>query len=176
MKTYQFKNTIYEYFNEKAVISFAELENKIFREHLKVERPDYPFIMMRSGERIRINKRFEKYKVAGDENIRVQYRIPITFEVHDLQEIPLNAEKFTDEVIDFIEQFFVCDENTHSDLFGKSIVINEMLCSGVRDSSSVSATSQEFIKEIDIVFEFEDIRTYTVPAGKELYSDINAAD
>ena len=53
-------------------------------------------------------------------------------------------------------------------------MINELLCSGVRDCSSVTTTSQEFIREIDIVFEFEDIRILSSEAGKEVDFDIIA--
>ena len=174
MKTYQFKNTLFDYFNEKATLAFPELTDKIFRERLKVKKPDYPFIMLKSGERVRINKRFEKYQTSNGDNIRVQYSIPITFEVHALKETPSDAEKFADEIIDFVEQFFISDEQTHSELSAKGIVINELLCSGVRDCGSVTTTSQEFIREIDIVFEFEDIRTISSEAGKEVDFDIIA--
>lgn len=176
MKTYEFKNKLFEYFNDKTTAKFPELSTKIFRERLKINRPDYPFIMMKSGERVRINKRFEKYDTKAGKNIRVQYRLPITFEVHDIKETPMDAERFTDEMIDYIEQFFISNDITHYELRNEGIVINELLCSGVRDTSSVSTTSQEFVKEIDIVFEFEDVRTETPVSALELEAEIATFD
>lgn len=169
MKTYEFKNTLFEYFNEKLLEKFPCLENKIFRERLKVNEPAYPYITMKSGERVRINKRFECYYDKDKaEKIRMQFRLPITFEVHDLRTVPSDAEQFNDEVIDYIEQFFVSNKQTHSDMHERGIIINEMLCSGVRDKSSNSLTSQEFVREIDIVFEFEDIQTIVSDLGEAL--------
>lgn len=176
MKTCAFKNTLFDYFNSKITSEYPELATKIFRERLKINRPDYPYIVMKSGERLRINKRFEEYETEAGKNIRVQYRLPITFEVHDLKEIPLVAEEFTDNFIDVIEQFFINEETTHIDLRNKGIVINELLCSGVRDTSSTAVTSQEFVKEIDIVFEFEDVRIIKTTPAKELEADIQVMD
>lgn len=176
MKTYDFKTTLFEYFNQKATTQFPILENKIFRERLKINQPDFPYIIMKSGERTRINKRFECYRTDNAENIRVQYRLPITFGVHDLRKIPSDAEQFSDELIDYIEQFFINNRTTHVDLEGQGIVINELLCSGVRDISANATTTQEFIKEIDIVFEFEDIQTITPELGRELETDIIPKD
>lgn len=176
MKTCTFKNILFEYFNQKVTAEYPELSENIFRERLKINRPDFPFVVMKSGERTRINKRFESYNTDSGTNIRVQYRLPVTFEVHDVKEIPLEAEEYTDNLIDFIEQFFINDELTHADLHSKGIVINELLCSGVRDTSSSALTSQEFIKEIDIVFEFEDIRVIKSTPGKELEAIIQPMD
>lgn len=176
MKTCAFKNTLFDYFNSKITSEYPELATKIFRERLKINRPDYPFVVMKSGERTRINKRFEQYETEAGKNIRVQYRQPVTFEVHDLREIPLDAEEYSDNLVDFIEHFFLNEENTHIDLRNKGIVINELLSSGIRDTSSTSVTSQEFVKEIDIVFEFEDVRIIKTAPAKELETDIQAMD
>lgn len=176
MKTYDFKTTLFEYFNQKAKIQFPILENRIFRERLKINQPEYPYVILKSGERTRINKRFECFRIGNTENIRVQYRLAVTFGVHDLRKTPSDAERFSDELIDYIEQFFINDRTTHVDLEARGIVVNELLCSGVRDMSQNATTSQEFIKEIDIVFEFEDIQTITSELGQELETNIEPKD
>lgn len=172
MKTYDFKTTLFAYFNQKAIIQFPILENRIFRERLKINQPDFPYILMKSGERTRINKRFENFYKDNADHIRVQYRLPITFCIHDLREVPADAELFSDTLADFVEQFFINNQTTHVDLEENGIVINELLCSGVRDKSEFATTSQEFIREIDIVFEFEDIQTITSELGQQLETNI----
>jgi hypothetical protein len=175
MKTYEFKNYIFEYFNDKTLLKFPDLNGKIYRERLRINKPEFPFIVMKSGERIKINKRYETYYSNNTEYTRVQYRIPITFAVHDLKQSPIDAEIFTDDVIDYIESFFEDDAQTHSYFHEQGIVINELLCSGVRDISKTTETNQEFIKEIDITFEFEDLREIPSEMGKDLEININNA-
>ena len=175
MKTYEFKNELFDYFSGKIIEHYPELEGKIFRERLKIDTPSYPYVCLKSGLRTRINSRFEKFLSDGAEYIRVQYRLPVTFSVHDIKTIPKDAEEFTDNVIDYIEMFFASNSSTHMDLGNKGIVINELMCSGVRDMSCFSKTAQEFIKEIDIAFEFENLVQTTSELGLDLETDIEYA-
>ncbi len=171
MKTYEFKNILFEYFYDGITKEYPELKDKVYRERLRSSIPDFPYVVLRSGERVRINKRFEMFNKDGQNYIRAQFRHPVTFSVYDLNSDAMSAEKFTDNVVDSIETFFTGTTSTHFKLFEKGIVINELLSSGVIDKSSFCKTSQQFCKEITIIFEYEDIRTITSEAGLEL--DIN---
>ena len=171
MKTYEFKNKIFEYFNRKITEKFPVLTGKVYRERLKIKKPEFPFVVLKSGERTKINKRYETYYSNDTEYTRVQYRLPVTFEIHDLKATPMDAEILSDDVIDYTESFFEDNEETHTYFQEQGIVINELLCSGVRDTSNISETNQEFVKEIDIAFEFEDLREITSTEGKSV--DIN---
>ena len=172
MKTNEFKNILFEYFNAKICIEFPELSGKVFRERLRINQPNYPFLVLKSGERSRINKRFEHFTKDEIEYTRVQYRMPVTFSIHDIRKNPVDAEAFSDTVIDYVERFFADNDSTHTDLRQKNIVINELLISGVRDTSAFSKTAQEFVKEIDVVFEFEDVSCITSEKGKDISIDI----
>ena len=173
MKTYEFKNELFVYFNLKLSEKFPELSGKIFRERLRINQPAFPFVVLKSGERSRINKRYEHFLEGNQEHTRVQYRMPVTFAVHDVKNNPIEAEMFSDTVIDYIEMFFADNDTTHNDLREKGIIVNELMVSPVRDTSSFSKTAQEFVREIDIVFEFEDIMTILPDEGKKLSVDIN---
>lgn len=172
MKTYQFKNTLFEYFYSKFIEAYPAFEGKVFRERLKIDKPDCPFLVLKSGERNRINKRFEKFRENNIDYIRANYRMVVNFKLHVLEEKPMQAEAFADEALDFIEAFFLDNESTHADLRDVGIVVNEELCSGIRDQSEFSKTAQEFVRDIDIVFEFEDIKPEASVLGKELETNI----
>ena len=173
MKTFEFKNELFDYFSAKITEQFPELEGKVFRERLKIDKPPYPYVSLKSGMRSRSSRRFEKFFSDGSEYIRVQYHMPITFSVHDMRLVPINAEEFTDDVIDYIEMLFCSNSSTHVDLGNKGIVINELMCSGVNDVSSFSNTAQEFVKEIDIVFEYDNLVEISSELGQELDININ---
>ncbi len=175
MKTYEFKNILFEYFYNGIVREYPELKEKVYRERLRSEVPEYPYVVLRPGERVKINKRFETYQKDDVNYIRAQFRHPVTFTVYDLEESALDAEKFSDNVIDSIETFFTENNITHAELLQKGIVINELLSSGVTDKSSFCKTSQEFCKEISIVFEYDDIRTVKSDKGLMLDMNINPA-
>ena len=172
MKTYQFKNEIFEYFNTKMTAEFPTLDGHIFRERLRSIQPEYPFVVLKSNERTRINKRFERYNSGKKTCIKAQYRLPVTFSVYMLSQNSSEAEEFSDNVIDYIEYLFTDCEDTHYTLAEKGIAVNELLNSGVRDLSSFAQTAQEFRKDIDIVFEFEDIQEYSYELGKTVDIDI----
>ena len=176
MKTYEFKNTLFEYFNNRITVDIPELNGKIFREHLKINCPQPPFICIKSGERTRINKRYENFIKNDIEYTRVQYRIILTFCVHSVATSPVEAEQFADETVDYIEKFFIDDSSTHADLSESGIIINELLCSGVKDTSSFAETNQEFVRELDIVFEFEDVSAIVPELGQELQTNIQPKD
>lgn len=173
MKTYEFKTKLFSFFNEKMTEKFPGLEGKIFRERLRSDVPSYPYMVLKTCDRERINKRFESFTSDGKTYIRAQYRIGVLFSVYSLRENALDAEKESDEIIDYTEQLFIDTDLTHSILAGEGITINELLAGPVRDLSSFAETNQMFRKEITIVFEFEDIKEYIPEQGKTLDMDIN---
>ncbi len=175
MKTYEFKNILFDYFYNGITAEFPELTEKIYRERLRSSEPGFPFIVLKSGERVKINKRFEFFYKDGAGYIRAQFRLPVTFSIYDIQQNACEAEKFTDEVIDSIEFFFTGNSTVHLDLAEKGIVINELLSSGVIDKSEYCNTAQKFLKEITIVFEYEDIQAHTPGMGHALSVDIKPA-
>ncbi len=176
MKTYEFKNILFNYINEKFSMEYPLLKGKIYRERLRINQPKYPYLVLKSGERTRINKRFENYLEGNSEFTRVQYRLPITFTLYDLKSNPEDAEQFCDEVIDYIESFFADNLSTHIDLRNLGIVVNELMISGVRDMSTYAKTDQEFVREIDIVFEFEELKEFVPERGQDLSVDITSLD
>lgn len=173
MKTYEFKTKLFSFFNDRMTEKFPELKGKIFRERLRSDVPSYPFMVLKTGDRERINKRFESFNANGKTFIRAQYRIGIIFSVYSLYENPCYAEEESDEIIDYTEQLFLDTDLTHALLLEEAITVNELLSGPVRDLSSFAETNQQFRKEICIVFEFEDVKEYIPPEGKELYMDIN---
>ncbi len=173
MKTYEFKTKLFEIFNEKMVEKFPELEGKIFRERLRADVPSYPYMVLKTGDRERINKRFETFSFDGKTCIRAQYRIEVIFSVYSLYENPCDAEKESDEIIDYTEQLFIDTDTTHALLAAEGIAVNELLAGSVRDLSSFAETNQMFRKEVSMVFEFEDIKEYIPDEGKNLYIDIS---
>ena len=173
MKTYEFKTKLFSFFNSRMTEKFPELEGKIFRERLRADVPSYPFMVLKTGDRERINKRFESFNADGKTYIRAQYRIEVLFSVYSLYENPCDAEEESDEIIDYTEQLFIDTDLTHAVLAEDGITINEHLAGPVRDLSSFAETNQMFRKEICIVFEFEDIKEYIPQEGKALYMDIS---
>ncbi len=173
MKTYEFKTKLFSFFNEKMTEKFPQLEDKIFRERLRADEPEYPYMILKTGERQRINRRFETFTSGEKTYIRAQYRMEVVFGVYSLCPNPIDAEKESDDIIDYTEQLFLDTEDTHLMFMNSGIVINELLSGGVRDLSSFAQTNQQFRKEIGIVFEFEDIKEYIAEEGKELFMDIN---
>lgn len=173
MKTYEFKTKLFSFFNSRMTEKFPALEGKIFRERLRADVPAYPYMVLKTGDRERINKRFESFNEDGKTYIRAQYRIEVLFSVYSLYENPCDAEEESDEIIDYTEQLFLETDTVHALLAEEGIVVNELLAGPVRDLSSFAETNQLFRKEICIVFEFEDIKEYIPEPGKELYMDIN---
>lgn len=171
MKTYEFKTKLFSFYNSHMTAKFPELNGKIFRERLRQDMPQYPYVVVKTGERERINKRFEKFFQDGKEYIRGQYRIEIIFSAFALSENPAEAEKLSDDIIDYTEQLFIDDESSHYDLMAEGIGINELLSGKVVDLSSFASTNQEFHKETSIMFEFEDVSEFVPEEGKLL--DIN---
>ena len=50
------------------------------------------------------------------------------------------------------------------------------MISGVRDMSTYAKTDQEFVREIDIVFEFEELKEFVPERGQDLSVDITSLD
>ena len=90
-------------------------------------------------------------------------------------EWPLRRDVYA-KVIDYIESFFADNLSTHIDLRNLGIVVNELMISGVRDMSTYAKTDQEFVREIDIVFEFEELKEFVPERGQDLSVDITSLD
>ena len=173
MKTYEFKTKLFSFYNSHMTAKFPELSGKIFRERLRLEMPDYPYVVIKTGARERLNKRFEKFFKDSKEYIRAQYRIEIIFSAFALAENPTVAECLSDEIIDYTEQLFLDTESSHYELAEEGICVNELMAGKVMDLSSFASTNQEFRKETSIVFEFEDISEFVPEEGKLLDVNIN---
>lgn len=173
MKTNEFKNTIFDYFYNAITKEFPELSNKVFRENLRANEPDFPYLTIQEKTRTRLNPDYENFYRNGVEYIRKQYRQALNFTIHDISEEALEAELFTDEVADWIESFFYSNPSTFIDLGNRGIVINEKLNSGIKNTGTVNSTSSEFVKEIEVNFEYEEITTTTSEPGKDIEISIN---
>ena len=133
--------------------------------------PQDPYGVVKTRERGGINKPFEKFFQVGKEFLRGQDRNEVIFAAFALSENPAEAEKLSDDIIDYTEQLFIDDESSHYDLMAEGIGINELLSGKVVDLSSFASTNQEFRKETSIMFEFEDVSEFVPEEGKLL--DIN---
>ena len=172
MKIYQFKTILFDYFNEKICQKFPQLEGKIYRENLLLRQPSYPFVTMHQPKRSRLDKRFDAYCFDDKFYIKCKYQTTVLFSVHSLCSDKNLAEKFSDELIDFIEELFLLNPTTHIDLNQKEIVINELLSSDVTDESKVINSNHEFVKSVSIVFEYEDVKEISSELGADLQINI----
>ena len=127
---------------------------------------------------LRIYKRFEIFHKNGKDLTRKEMRLMVTFGVYTLfnDENLGEADELAMELIEFIQDLFTNTQSTFDILAAKGITINERMASDIRDLSTFSQTNQEFRKEIDIVFEFEDIQEFTPEPGKELDIQIEIGD
>lgn len=176
MKNYQFKTILFEYFCEKILEKFPILNEKIYQKNLLLRRPDYPFLVLEQNSRKRLNKRLDTYSEGENFYIKNNYQATFSFSVHTLFADKNFAENFAEEVIDFVEEFFLFNQTTHIDLLTRGIVVNELLDGEVFDESRCENADHEFVKTIKIVFEYEDLREIQSEEGKDLTINIDAKD
>lgn len=176
MKNYRFKTILFEYFCEKILEKFPILDEKIYQKNLLLRRPEYPFLTIEQNSRKRLNKRLDTYRDGENFYIKNNYQTVISFSVHTLFADKNFAENFAEEVIDFVEEFFLFNQTTHVDLLTRGIVVNELLEGEVFDESRCQNADHEFVKTIKIVFEYEDLREIRSEEGKDLTINIEAKD
>jgi len=173
MKINDVKPIIYNFFktqlNTEYPLVFPLDKNNacanIFWDRVKQTRPQRPYIMLTDNEPQKIYRRFERFFKDGKYYTRKEMRLHVTFGVYTTATDGnlVAADNQANELIEFIQNLFTEKENTFFALHNQGIVINELESSNIRDLSGFTQTNQEFRKEIDIAFEFEDI---TVESGE----------
>ena len=83
------------------------------------------------------------------------------------------ANNLATELVEYIQDLFTETQSTFDTLSAQGITVNELECSDIRDLSQFSQTNQEFRKEIDIAFEYDDIQTYTPELCQDLDMEIS---
>ncbi len=177
MKTNTVKKIIYDYLKEKIFQEFPEnfelmedSRDEIFWGRLKDQSPDKIYITLIDKKIAKINKRFEEYKSDGKYYRKRSKQLLVTFGVYALstEDFFTIADVLTVEIIEFIERLFTESRETFNKFAEQGIVINELEVSDIRDFSKLSGQTQEFRKEFDLPFEYEDIEEFTPETGKEL--------
>ncbi len=186
MKIQTARTAIYNFFKEEITTAYPRYfkldENKscskIFFDRVKQTRPSRPYIMLSDGEIQKIYKRFESYTINGITYTRQEFRYPITIGVYTLVNRCnlVEADNLATELIEHIENLFLNTQATFDFFQDKGITINELESSNIRDLSQFQETNQEFRKEIDIVFEFDEISEHVAEKGRALEINIKVAD
>lgn len=147
MKINNAKEVIYDFFNEEIKVKYPQVS--VFWRGTRQNTPEYPYIMLNADVKV-INKRFD---------VRKEVRLTVTFGAYASpnSENLEDSDNITTELVEYIQNLFGITQKTFDALYKKEITVNELLASDIRDLSSFSQTNQEFRKEIDIVFEFEDV-------------------
>ncbi len=180
MKTNEVKKIIYEHLKEKIFEAFPEhfelmeyAKDEIFWGRLKNEASDKIYITLIDKKISKLNKRYEEYEQNGKYYYKKSKQVLVTFGVYAnaSEDFFHFADKLTVEIIEFIESLFTESQDTFNKLAEQGIVINELAASDIKDFSKLSTHTQQFRKEIDIPFEYEDIVEFTPELGKDL--DIN---
>lgn len=172
MKINDAKEIIYKFFNEQAAVFCPEVS--VFWRGTRQEMPKYPFIMLADSGITRINKRFECFQKDGREYSRKEMRLTITFGVYTLNDEGnlADSDKLVLKITEFIQDLFTKTQSTFDTLCVKGITVNELLASDIRDLNITSEAGHEFHKEIDIVFEYEDLTEFIPEYGQYLDADI----
>lgn len=146
--------------------------SNIFWDRIKQTRPQRPYLMLTDLAPQKIYNRFERFLKDGKYYVRKEMRMLVTFGIYTTatENNLVAGDNQATELIEFIQNLFTEKESTFIALHNQGITINELESSNIRDLSGFTQTNQEFRKEIDIAFEFEDI---TQEAG-ELAKGINA--
>ena len=174
------KKIVYDYLKEKIFEKFPEHfelmeypKDEIFWGRLKNESSDKIYITLIDKKISKLNKRFEEYKQDGKYYYKKSKQVLVTFGVYAnaSEDFFHLADYLTVDIIEFIESLFTESRDTFNFLAEKGIIINELAASDIKDFSKLNTHTQQFRKEIDIPFEYEDIKEYTPDFGKEL--DIN---
>ena len=106
---------------------------------------------------------------------RKEMRLLVTFGVYTLNSDGslVEADNLATELVEYIQDLFTETQSTFDTLSAQGITVNELVSSDIRDLSQFSQTNQEFRKEIDIAFEYDDIQTYTPELGQDLDMEIS---
>lgn len=182
MKINDVKPIIYNFFktqlNAEYPLIFPLDKNNactnIFWDRVKQIRPQRPYVMLTDNEPQKIYRRFERFFKDGKYYTRKEMRLHVTFGVYTTATDGnlVAADNQAIELIEFIQNLFTEKESTFFALHNQGIVINELESSNIRDLSGFTQTNQEFRKEIDIAFEFEDITAESGEPAKGLKINI----
>ena len=125
----------------------------------------------------KIYRRFETFVQNGKQYVRKEMRLLVTFGVYTLKNSNnlSDADALCSEIIEYIQDLFTETQTTFDILSSQGITVNELESSEIRDLSQFSHTNQEFRKEIDIAFEYDDITTYTPELAEGLKVDISVS-
>lgn len=181
MKTNTVKKIIYDYLKDKIFENFPHHfqlmeypKDEIFWGRLKNHCSDKVYITLIDKKISKLNKRYEEYLEDGKYYHKKSKQVLVTFGVYaqaseDFYHI---ADTLTVDIIEFIEILFTESQETFNKFAQKGIVINELQASDIRDFSKLNTHTQEFRKEIDIPFEYEDIQEFIPELGKDLEINI----
>lgn len=184
MKITEAKKVVYNFFKNnisKDYPQYFKLTNnatsKIFWDRVKQSKPAKPYIMMSDADVSKIYRRFEIFEQDGKQYVRKEMRLLVTFGVYTLKNNSnlAEADNLCTELIEYIQNLFTETQSTFDTLSAQGITINELEGSEIRDLSQFSQTNQEFRKEIDIAFEYDDITAYTPELAEGLEVDISVS-
>ncbi len=185
MKITEAKKVIYNFFKNsisKDYPQYFKLTNnattKLFWDRVKQKKPAKPYIMLLDANISKIYRRFETFIKDGKQYVRKEMRLLVTFGVYTLKNNDnlADADTLCTELIEYIQNLFTETQSTFDALAAQGITINELESSEIRDLSQFSQTNQEFRKEIDIAFEYDDITAYTPELAKGLNIDISVSN
>jgi len=181
MKTNETKQIIYDFLKEKIFENYPEhfelmedSRSEIFWGRLKTQSYDKVYITLSDKKIAKINKRFEEFEQNGKYYYKKTKQLLVTFGVYVLssEEFFPNSDSITVDIIEFIENLFTEQQSTFNYFASKGIIINELGVSDIRDTSHLSPKCQEFRKEIDIPFEYEEVSEFSKEFGKDLEINI----
>lgn len=182
MKISEAKKIIYNFFKEKVCAAYPEefpLYNgacsKIFWDRVKQARPKKPYIMLSDRDVEKIYNRFESFEKDGRHFVRKEMRLPVTFGVYTVANRGnlVEPDNLAAELAEFIQDLLTETQSTFDTLYNFGITVNELEVANIRDLSGFAQTNQEFRKEIDIVFEFDNLEEVKPEFGKALDVEID---
>ena len=183
METNTVKQIIYDFLKEKVFQTFPKyfdlMENsrdEIFWGRLQNQSYDKIYVSLIDKKITKIDRRYEEYR-SGDiyyYKKRKQLLVTIAVYVVSNTEFTSVSDNLVVDLIEYIESLLTESQATFNYFASNGIVINELGVSEIKDMSSLNTKTQEFRKEFDIPFEYEDIREYEPEFGCELSVDINS--
>lgn len=182
MNTNQVMEEVYVFTKQKLSEKFPEIfpldlnraTNKIFISNGKFEKPQRPLVELDDIFKSKLHKRFNPYYKGNIEYTPMQWRVTVKFEVKTTNNEGnlIGGKKQANQIIDYIENLFTNNQETFNHFDTKGIIINELESSDVRDLSRFMFTNNEFVKSIDICFEYEEIEERVIEYGKFVGVDI----
>lgn len=175
MKINEAKQIIYTFFKTRIEQAYPEIQVPVFWRYIKQSEPQKPYIMLSETSVSKLYKRFETFHKNGQDFVRKEMRLLVTFGVYTLNSDGslVEADNLATELVEYIQDLFTETQSTFDTLSAQGITVNELVSSDIRDLSQFSQTNQEFRKEIDIAFEYDDIQTYTPELGQDLDMEIS---